>query len=155
MVPYNRPARWVVVAALTFGGLALSSPGPAFAQSKCTRSSVANNWPNATIIQFDSGKTTLRPAEAQKIAATAKLAKSNYIQQVCVQGFADKQGNVAANQRLSLARAQAVAAQLRRNGVDPRTIAVEALGEPGGAIGGGSARLANETDRRVEIRFTR
>ncbi len=130
---------------------------PALAQSvgKCTYNSIAQQWPNPTIVHFDTGKTAIHADDAKKIADTAKLAKDHYIQQVCVLGFADKQGNAPANMKLSLARGHAVAAQLQKNGVDPRTIMIDPNGEPGGSIGGGSAQYANQADRRVEIRFTR
>ena len=131
--------------------------GPAAAQSvgKCTYNSVAQQWPNPTIVHFDTGKTAIHADDAKKIANAAKLAKDHYIQQVCVRGFADKEGNAPANMKLSLARGKAVAAQLQKNGVDPRTIMIDPNGEPGGSIGGGSAKYANQADRRVEIRFTK
>ena len=130
---------------------------PALAQSvgKCSNNSIAQQWPNPTIVHFDSGRTVIHADDAKKIAETAKLAKDHYIQQICVSGFADKQGDVRGNMKLSLARGQAVAKQLTQNGADPRTIMINPNGEPGGSFGGGSAQLANEADRRVEIKFTK
>ena len=152
---HPRLLTWLAVAAAVGTALVLGSGAHAQAGSKCGYSSIANNYPNPTIIHFDTGKTTIAPEGAKQIAATAKLAKSNYIQQVCVRGFADKQGNAAANQKLSLARANAVAAELRKNGVDPKTIVAEAAGEPGGNTGSDSSFFATRSDRRVEIRFTK
>ena len=129
---------------------------PATAQpaNQCSRGAKANDWPNPWIVHFDTGKTTLHADDAKKIAETAKLAKANFIQQVCVQGFADKQGNAQKNTELSLARARAVAAELRRNGVDGKTIVTEAHGEPGGNAASGFNAGA-QADRRVEVRFMR
>jgi OOP family OmpA-OmpF porin len=141
-----------LLSTLVLIGIAL--PAAAQQQGQCTRSPLADQYPNATVLQFDTGKTAIRPDEAKKIAEVAKLAKANFIQQVCVQGFADKQGNAAANQKLSLARAKAVGAELRKNGVDPKTIIIEAKGEPGGGIASG-VNLASTADRRVEVRFMR
>lgn len=140
-----------LVAALAFVA------GPAAAQSvgKCTYNSVAQQWPNPTIVHFDTGKTAIHADEVKKISDQAKLAKDHYIQQVCVKGFADKEGNASANLKLSRARGEAVAALLKKNGVDPRTIMIDPNGEPGGSIGGGSAKYANVADRRVEISFTK
>jgi len=145
-----------VAAAIALGAV-LGFTGVAAAQSgsKCGYSSRANSFPNPTIIHFDTGSTKLAPDEARKVVETAKAAKDNFIQQVCVRGFADKQGNAEQNRKLSLARANAVAAELRKNGVDPKTIVAEALGEPGGTFGGDSSTFATRTDRRVEIRFTK
>ena len=150
--------RLSVVGAVLLALAAMVLPeGPALAQSvgKCGYTSIANQWPNPTIVHFDTGKTAIHADDAKKIADTAKLAKDHYIQQVCVTGFADKEGNAPANMKLSLARGQAVAKQLSQNGVDPRTIMINPNGEPGGSFGGGSAQLANQADRRVEIRFTK
>src|SRR6185312_6886372 len=72
--------------------LALTA-SPALAQSvgKCSYNSIAQQWPNPVIIQFDTGKTAIHADDAKKIADTAKMAKDHYIQQVCISGFADKQ----------------------------------------------------------------
>ncbi|MBV8538412.1 MAG: OmpA family protein [Alphaproteobacteria bacterium] len=130
---------------------------PVLAQSvgKCSYNSITQQWPNPTIVHFDTGKTVIHADDAKKIAETAKLARDHYIQQICVSGFADKEGNAPANMKLSLARGQAVAKQLAQNGADPRTIMINPNGEPGGSFGGGSAQYANRADRRVEIRFTK
>ena len=154
MVRLTLPAATAAVLALA----AAVVPGrEALAQSvgKCSYNSIAQQWPNPTIVHFDTGRTVIHPDDAKKIADTARLAKDHYIQQVCVSGFADKQGNVDGNMKLSLARGRAVAALLQKNGVDPRTIMINPNGEPGGSFGGGSAQLANQADRRVEIRFTK
>ena len=130
---------------------------PALAQSvgKCSYNSIAQQWPNPTIVHFDTGRTVIHADDAKKIAEVARLAKDHYIQQICVSGFADKQGDVNGNMKLSLARGRAVAGLLQKNGADPRTIMINPNGEPGGSFGGGSASLANQADRRVEIRFTK
>jgi OOP family OmpA-OmpF porin len=141
-------------AVVALAAAAVGSPVSAQTVGKCTPTTVAQNWPNATIVQFDTGKTTIKPDYQKQLATTAQLAKDHFIQQVCVQGFADKQGNAAANQKLSLARAKAVGAALRNLGVDPKTIVVSGGGEPGGQIASGFNRAAT-ADRRVEIRFTR
>jgi outer membrane protein OmpA-like peptidoglycan-associated protein len=151
----NRTRVSVTAAVAAVGVVVLGGPAAAQSTGKCGYSPVANQWPNPTLVQFDTGKTAIHADDAKKIADTAKLARANYIQQVCVRGFADKQGNAAANMKLSLARGQAVAAELRKNGVDPKTIVIDPNGEPGGSFGGGSAALANQADRRVAISFTK
>jgi OOP family OmpA-OmpF porin len=148
-IPYATFAAAVMLAAAATG-----SPALAQTTGRCTPNTVAQNWPNATIVQFDTGKTAIKPEYQKQIASTAKLAKDHFIQQVCIQGFADKQGNAAFNERLSLARARAVAAELRRQGVNPRAIVVGSGGEPGGQVASSFNRPAT-ADRRVEIRFTR
>ena len=104
-----------------------------------------------------SGSVKIRDTDQQKIASAARLARDNYIQQVCVTGFADKQGDAKMNQLLSQRRAESVAAELRKHGVAQNVIVVNGSGEPGGSAfssysGSGAASAA---DRRVEIRFAR
>jgi outer membrane protein OmpA-like peptidoglycan-associated protein len=149
-----RSLHTTLAVALLLAAAAAGSPATAQTAGKCVPNTVAQNWPNPTIVQFDTGKTAIKPDYQKQIAETAKLAKDHFIQQVCIRGFADKQGNADANQRLSLARAQAVAAELRKQGVSPKTIVIEGSGEPGGQIASGFNR-ATAADRRVEIRFTR
>jgi outer membrane protein OmpA-like peptidoglycan-associated protein len=123
------------------------------AAGKCSPMTASGRSWQPSYVYFQTGSATVNPPERKKIADAAKLAKDNYIQKICVTGKADKQGDPAANRRLSRQRADAVAAELRRLGIAAGVIETEAEGEPGGSwfsgLGGSSA------DRRVEIRFTK
>jgi outer membrane protein OmpA-like peptidoglycan-associated protein len=44
-------------------------------------------------------------------ADNAKLAKQQYVRQICIKGVTDKQGDAKANERLAQQRAQAVAGE--------------------------------------------
>jgi OmpA-OmpF porin, OOP family len=107
-----------------------------------------------SFIYFDTGSAKLKPEERKKIVEQAKTAKANYVQLICLRGSADKKGDPKANERLSNARAQAVAAELAKNGIARKMIETDALGEPGGGFLGG-VNAGSNADRRVEIRFTR
>ena len=107
-----------------------------------------------SFIYFDTGSAKLKPEERKKIVEQAKAAKANYVQLICLRGSADKRGDPKANERLSNARAQAVAAELAKNGIARKMIETDALGEPGGGLLGG-VNAGSNADRRVEIRFTR
>ena len=126
---------------------------PATAQRDCSPSATARTF-SPVIISFDTGSMKIREADQQKIAAAAKLAKDNYIQQICVTGFADKQGDAKMNQLLSQRRAESVAAELRKHGVAQSVLVVSGSGEPGGSAFSG-ASMSSSADRRVEIRFAR
>lgn len=126
---------------------------PATAQRHCSPNMTASQFSPVTV-SFDTGSVKIRDADQQKIAAAAKLAKDNYIQQVCVTGFADKQGDAKMNQLLSQRRAEAVAAELRKHGVGQNALVVSGSGEPGGSALSG-ASISSTADRRVEIRFAR
>jgi outer membrane protein OmpA-like peptidoglycan-associated protein len=134
--------------------LAIAIAGPAAAATCSIAPGASEKWPQPTVVHFDTGKTAIKADDAAKIVRLASEAKGQYVQQVCVTGFADKQGNAQSNQKLSAQRAKAVADELRKNGVDPKTIVIQAAGEPGAQIGG-SVVAKNQADRRVEIRFTR
>ncbi|MBI3711258.1 MAG: OmpA family protein [Proteobacteria bacterium] len=142
----------IIVSALLIGMFAAGAAAQTVGQ--CTRTGVANQWPNPTIVSFDTGSTKIRPEDAKRIVDAAKLAKANYIQQVCVTGFADKQGDAKKNEELSLRRAQVVANELVKSGVNAATIVMQAKGEPGGSIFSG-ANIKTQADRRVEVTFTR
>jgi outer membrane protein OmpA-like peptidoglycan-associated protein len=159
-------AKMKVMRGLSIGMLGLACGGvllamslgsePATAQRACTPSTTASQW-SPVIVSFDTGSVKISSPDQQKIANAAKLAKDNYIQQICVTGFADKQGDAKMNQLLSQRRAEAVAAELRKNGIAQNTVVVNGAGEPGGsAFGSFSGTSASSTaDRRVEIRFAR
>ena len=143
---------------LACGGvlLAMSVDSPATAQRACAPNMTASQY-SPVIVSFDTGSVKIRDTDQQKIATAAKLAKDNYIQQVCVTGFADKQGDAKMNQLLSQRRAESVAAELRKYGVGQNTIVVNGSGEPGGSTFSSysGASAASSADRRVEIRFAR
>jgi outer membrane protein OmpA-like peptidoglycan-associated protein len=129
---------------------------PATAQRACAPNMTASQY-SPVIVTFDTGIAKISPQDQEKIAKAAKLAKDNYIQQICVTGFTDKQGDAKMNHILSQRRAETVAAELRKNGIAQSTVVVNAAGEPGGgafsSFSGASA--ASSADRRVEIRFAR
>lgn len=119
----------------------------------CNPSLTASQWP-PVVVSFETGSMKVRDIDVPKIAEAAKLAKDNYIQQICVTGYADKQGDAKMNKLLSQRRAEAVAAELRRHGVAPSTIVVSGAGEPGGSALSG-VQHGSAADRRVEIKFAR
>lgn len=155
-----------ILRGLSLGALAVACGGvfaamsigaePATAQRGC-RPNLTSSQFSPVIISFDTGSVKIASPDQQKIAKAAQLAKDNYIQQICVTGLADKQGDAKLNQRLSQRRAEAVAAELRRHGIPQDTLVVNAAGEPGGsAFSGYSGSVAaSSADRRVEIRFAR
>jgi OOP family OmpA-OmpF porin len=126
---------------------------PATAQRTCGPNVTASQY-SPVIVSFDTGSVKVSEPDQQKIAKAAKLAKDNYIQQICVTGFADKQGDAKMNQILSQRRAEAVAAELRKHGVTQNALVVSGAGEPGGNAFSG-ANSSSTADRRVEIRFAR
>jgi outer membrane protein OmpA-like peptidoglycan-associated protein len=144
------------IAALALGAALLlisAESGPATAQRACSPNLTASQF-SPLIVSFDTGSVNIRDADMPRIAAMANLAKDNYIQQICVTGYADKQGDARMNQLLSQRRADAVATALRKHGIAADAIVVSSAGEPGGNAFSG-AQYASAADRRVEIKFAR
>ena len=143
----------MIYARIAVAAAALMLMAAGTAEARCSPMTASGRSWQPSYVYFQTGSATINPPERKKIADTAKLARANYIQKICVTGKADKQGDPVANRRLSKQRADAVAAELRRLGIAASVIETEAEGEPGGSwfsgLGGSSA------DRRVEIRFTK
>ena len=127
--------------------------GGEFHTGRCSPAPGSDKWPLVQVY-FDTGSTKVRPADQKKIAETAKRAKDNFIQQICLIGTTDKQGDAKANERLARERARAVGQELVNGGVARDAIILQPLGEPGGGILSGVQRSA-QADRRVDIRFAR
>lgn len=106
------------------------------------------------VLHFDAEKSALRNDDEKKLAQLARLARSHQVQEICIQGFSDPRGDQALNEQLSRSRGHAVADALRKHGVDPQRIVIDPNGEPGTSIAG-FLNQATESDRRVEVRFTR
>ncbi len=134
--------------------LVMLGPGMAFAEDTCRPDAATAGRYQPLTIQFDTGSTKIKPADQAKIAEMAKIAKASKIQQICIKGFADKQGNADMNRKLSIARGEAVAAEFGRHGLTRDYFAVQSGGEPGGNLFSG-AQAKSEADRRVEIRIAR
>lgn len=114
---------------------------------------ISRRWGSPKQVLFATGSTAIS-AEAQKvIAEQASLAKANYIQQICLTGYTDKQGNADANQKLARSRANAVAAALVKQGVDAKSIVITPISteNTGATIFGSGAQ--SSADRRVDIKF--
>jgi len=144
------------VAVLSLGAALImitAGAAPASAQRACRPNLTASQF-SPVVVSFDTGSVKISKDDLEKIAKTAKLAKDNYIQQICVTGFADKQGDAKINQRLSERRAEAVAAALRKHGIANDSLVVSGKGEVWGESFSG-ASFGSSAERRVEIRFAR
>lgn len=133
----------------------LFAAAPSFAQTvgSCARGG-GGNQPQPVWVLFDLGSAQVRPADKPKIAEAAKTAKDRQISSVCIVGHTDKLGDKALNQKLARERAQAVAAELIRDGYPANHVVIAADPEAFGNMSLGSSD-ASEKDRRVTILFSR
>ena len=140
--------------ALLFAALVLFGAAPCFAQTvgRCpTNVGAAANPPSAWVL-FDLGSAYLRADAKPTIAQAAQTAKARQVVTVCLVGQTDKLGDKAANEKLALARAQSVAAELIRQGYPAKNVVIATNPEAFGNFSLG-ARDASEQDRRVTIVF--
>ncbi len=119
----KRTSLWITAAIAL---AAMSLPGTAWAMSGCPNTGRGESGPYK--IEFAVGSSAIGPANTKTLDDVAGLIKSRYLK-VCLLGRADKQGNQKANYDLSLRRSNAVAAALRKRGVNPKNITVIGAGE--------------------------
>ena len=101
-------------------------------------------------INFDFAKATLKPDADPVIAQIVALLKANPAARISVDGHTDNVGDPEANQKLSEARAQAVAAALGKNGIEPARLSSAGYGATN-PIAGNDSSIGRAKNRRVEI----
>ena len=139
--------RKFALASFTLAAMLIAAPG-AFAFTECPGQE--SNIPGPYFVYFQTGSAQIDQKGMAAIAEAAAKAKALYLTRVCVRGKADKTGNATMNQELSQKRADAVAAQLAKAGVEQKYIMVVAKGEP---FGSSMSALSgdNQADRTVKI----
>ena len=80
-------------------------------------------------INFDTGKSTIRPDSEAVLSEVVKLLKANPSWAMVVAGHTDNVGAQAANRVLSLQRAQSVIARLSAHGVDGTRLLAGGFGD--------------------------
>jgi outer membrane protein OmpA-like peptidoglycan-associated protein/opacity protein-like surface antigen len=102
------------------------------------------------LVFFDWDKATLTDRARQIIKEAADNSTRVQYTQIAVNGYADTSGTPQYNQGLSMRRAQAVAAELVKDGVPKGSIAIKAFGDTVLLVQTG-AGVREPQNRRVEI----
>jgi outer membrane protein OmpA-like peptidoglycan-associated protein len=102
------------------------------------------------LVFFDWDRADLTDRARQIIGEAATNSRSSRATRIEVSGHADRSGTPAYNQRLSQRRAEAVAAELVRRGVDRDEIGVQAFGESRPLVPTAD-NVREPQNRRVEI----
>ena len=133
----------------------LFAAAPSFAQTigTCPRGG-GSSQPQPVRILFALNSSQLPPAEKPMIAQAVKIAKDRQVSAICLIGHTDKLGDKAYNQKLARARAQAVAAEMIRDGYPAKDITIVADPEAFGNMSFGNDN-ASEIDRKVTIFYAR
>jgi len=128
---------------------------PSFAQTvgTCPRGG-GSSQPQPVRVLFPLNSSQVPPAEKPVIAQAVKTAKDRQVSAICLIGHTDKLGDKAYNQKLARARAQAVAAEMIRDGYPAKDITIVADPEAFGNMSFGSDN-ASEIDRKVTIFYAR
>jgi outer membrane protein OmpA-like peptidoglycan-associated protein len=102
------------------------------------------------LVFFDWDKADLTDRARQIIAEAARASTRVALTRIEVSGHADRTGSPAYNQKLSMRRAQNVAAELVSHGVPQNEIAVQAFGDTRPLVPT-AAGVREPQNRRVEI----
>lgn len=120
---------------------AAPAPAPAAAASKVTYAADAF---------FDFGKSVLKSEGKAKLDDLVSKVKSISLEVVIAVGHTDAVGSDAFNQRLSVARSEAVKAYLVSKGIDKNRIYTEGKGETS-PVADNKTKEGRAKNRRVEI----
>jgi outer membrane protein OmpA-like peptidoglycan-associated protein len=131
---------------------ALFAATPAWAQvvGNCPSDAGAAATSQPSWILFDLGSAQLRPEAKPTIAKAVATAKARQVNKLCVVGQTDKLGDKNYNAKLAMARAEAVAAEVIRQGFPAKNVVIAANPEAFSNLSFGSYD-ASEKDRRVTI----
>ena len=99
---------------------------------------------------FDFGKSVLKPEGKAKLDDLVSKVKSISLEVVIAVGHTDTVGSDASNQKLSVARSEAVKAYLVSKGIDKNRIYTEGKGETS-PVADNKTKEGRAKNRRVEI----
>jgi outer membrane protein OmpA-like peptidoglycan-associated protein len=133
-------------------GMLCAAPSLAQTVGSCPSDAGAAASSQPAWVLFDLGSAVLKPEAKPTIQQAVATAKARQVVKVCVVGQTDKLGDKNYNAKLALARSQAVAAQMVRDGMPGDKVIIATNGEAFGNLSFGS-RDAEEKDRRVTIIF--
>jgi outer membrane protein OmpA-like peptidoglycan-associated protein len=129
---------------------------PAAAQSygPCQRQTGGVQMAGPFNVYFDLGSAKIRPSEVKTINEAVQKAKDRKVARICLIGRADKIGDPVLNERLSKARADSIAAEMKKQGIAGNALVIDPKGELLSGMDFG--RLdAQQKDRAVTIIFAR
>jgi outer membrane protein OmpA-like peptidoglycan-associated protein len=143
----NRDYNHTVLVGFTYAFGAAPAPVPVVpAPAVVAPSPVSRSY----LVFFDWDKATLTERARQIVAEAAANSSKVQYTQLEVNGYTDTSGTPGYNQALSLRRANAVAAELVRDGVPKSAIAIQGFGETNLLVPTGP-NVREPQNRRVEI----
>jgi len=104
----------------------------------------------ALYINFDTGKSTIKPDSQNIIHQIVAMMKDNPDLRIGVEGHTDNVGNPKSNQTLSEDRAKAVVAAIEKEGIDPKRLSAAGFGQDK-PIADNKTEEGRAKNRRVEL----
>jgi outer membrane protein OmpA-like peptidoglycan-associated protein len=129
---------------------AFNAPRPAPAPVVAPAPAAAPAPARTYLVFFDFDRADLTDRARQIIAEAAQAVTSTGTTRIEVAGHADRSGTPQYNQRLSMRRAEAVAAELARRGVARSAMSIQAFGESRPLVPTADG-VREPQNRRVEI----
>jgi len=94
-----------------------------------TKSEIVTNTTLAPVVIFDQGKAVINPSQAPSVNMIAKFLRNHPASKLLIKGYASPEGNIEINQKLSLARANAVKSMLvNKYKMDEERLTVQGMG---------------------------
>jgi len=104
----------------------------------------------ALYINFDTGKSTIKPDSQNIIHQIVAMMKDNPDLRIGVEGHTDNVGNPKSNQTLSEDRAKAVVAAIEKEGIDTKRLSAAGFGQDK-PIADNKTEEGRAKNRRVEL----
>lgn len=104
----------------------------------------------ALYINFDTGKSTIKPESKSIIEQIVQIMKANPDLEIGVEGHTDNVGNPKSNKILSEERAKSVAAAIVAQGIDAKRLSAEGFGQDK-PIADNKTEEGRAKNRRVEL----
>jgi outer membrane protein OmpA-like peptidoglycan-associated protein len=102
-------------------------------------------------INFDTGKSSIKPESNNIIKEVAKMMKANKELKINIEGHTDNVGDEASNMKLSKNRAKSVLIAITNEGIDESRLKFEGFGQSK-PIGDNTTEEGKAKNRRVELR---
>ena len=106
------------------------------------------------LVYFDWNRAELTPGGATLVREFVEFYDPAHVRRIVVVGHTDRSGEPLYNEELSLRRAETVAEELKRLGIEAAVISVEAKGEAEPAVSTPDG-VPEQLNRRAEIVYLR